>query len=222
MSDGLLLGGGHLEVGQGSNVFELFNLSQPVLEDVGLAGLCEPTHPNYDQVQEVPDPQSRLAGLHLDQAFDIVEFSGAKLLIKMSSANSRHDFTSEHMERIIVHTLSRLDLPLFNNMTMDTDIGQETSLDRLHSYLKVFSGYPYMGANYTDKGTLFGIFDDVMVTKSADAACAALMYGAIATGSQLERLHSANKSRKASIAQWVDDKVSDMIEHELLEQWEGG
>jgi Tfp pilus tip-associated adhesin PilY1 len=63
------------------------------------------------------------------------------------------------------------------------------------------------GANYTDKGTLFGIFDDVMVTKSADAACAALMYGAIATGSQLERLHSANKSRKASIAQWYFEKA---------------
>ena len=81
MSDGLLLGGGHLEVGQGSNVFELFNLSQPVLEDVGLAGLCEPIHPNCDHVQEVPDPQSRLAGLHLDQG----KFSLGLLFVMFST-----------------------------------------------------------------------------------------------------------------------------------------
>lgn len=47
-----------------------------------------------------------------------------------------HDFNSEPMERIIVHILSRLDLPLFISMKMDTDIGQETNLDRLTSYLK--------------------------------------------------------------------------------------
>lgn len=67
MSDGLLLGGGHLEVGKGGDVFELFHPSQPVLEEVGLAGLCEPTPPEYGHVQGVPDLQTRLAGLHLDQ-----------------------------------------------------------------------------------------------------------------------------------------------------------
>lgn len=67
MSDGLFLGGGNLDVGQGSDVFELLNQSQPGLEGVGLVGLCEPTPPDYGHEQRAPDPQSRLAGLHLDQ-----------------------------------------------------------------------------------------------------------------------------------------------------------
>lgn len=54
----------------------------------------------------------------------------------MASVNSRHDLNSEHMERIIVHILSRLDLPLFNSMRMDTDIGQDAGLDCLQFYLK--------------------------------------------------------------------------------------
>ncbi|KAL2279288.1 hypothetical protein FJTKL_13498 [Diaporthe vaccinii] len=204
MSDGLLLGGGHLEVGQNSDLFDLFNPSQPVLEDISLAG---PTPPDCGHEQGVPDLQSRLAGLHLDPGFDVVEFSGVKLLSKMSSVNSRHDFNSEHMERIIVQILSRLDIPLFNSMTMDTNVGQEPSLDCLQSYLKAFSGHPYMGANYTEKNTLFSIFDDVMVTKSADAASVALVDGAIATGAKLERQLGANKSRKASIAQSYFEKA---------------
>lgn len=65
----------------------------------------------------------------------MVEFSGVKLLSKMASVNSRHDLDSEHMERIIVHILLRLDLPLFNSMAMDTDVGQESSIDRLQLYL---------------------------------------------------------------------------------------
>lgn len=66
MSDGLFLSEEHLDLGQGSGVLEVLNPSQSVLESISLAGLCEPTPPDYGHQQGVPYLQSRLAGLHLD------------------------------------------------------------------------------------------------------------------------------------------------------------
>lgn len=154
MSDALLLGGGPLEMGQGGDVVELFRPSQHMFDDVGLTGLCEPPIPDYRHEQGGSDLQSQLAALDQSKlspgllfvlsspcltspiGFDVVEFSAATLLSKVTSFNSRHDLTSEAMERNIVHILSRLDLPLVNTIATDADVGQEMNLDRLRSYLK--------------------------------------------------------------------------------------
>lgn len=85
------------------------------------------------------------------------------------------------------------------------------SIHHLFSALSHLLTLDTRGANYTNKDTLFGIFDDVIATKSADAASVALIYGAIATGAKLERVLSANKSRKASIAQWYFEKALDIL-----------
>ncbi|KAF1934455.1 uncharacterized protein M421DRAFT_121288 [Didymella exigua CBS 183.55] len=200
------------EDSQEGNTLDLYDASEVMFENVSITPFSV-IPSELRSIQDKSELHRRVTELYQD--FDVVDFSGATIISRINTFNSAQDLTFEPMEKGIQDVISQINFISSNCRMNDARKEHEDRSSLLQSCLMTFLKHAYMGAKFVDRDTLFRLFDDVVISKTDDAASIALVYAAIANGAKQERVRDSNKSTDPTLAPRYFDMAIKMFEQQL-------